>query len=158
MRAVRKSDHTLNIARKNSDKTHEDYGVPALTAADFDPASPATVEGTTKITYTIRVEERNADGNWVVATSGVGASLEISLASNDTDVISFDRHNDLADPGATPAVVVANAVTEMVAASSGIATYEFDQRHVNEAYGQTSVTASADGAEGTSFVIGVAAP
>ncbi len=158
LRAVRKSDHTLNIARKNSDKTHDDYNVPALTAADFDPASPAPTEGAGIITYTIRVEERNADGNWVVATGGVGASLVISLASNDTDVISLDRHNDLADPGATPPVVVANAVTDMVTASSGLATYSFDQRHVNTAYGQTSVTASADGAEGTSFVIGVAAP
>ena len=160
LRAVRKSDHTLNIARKNSDKDHDDYNVPALTAADFTPPDPTAtgIEGNTAITYTIRVEERNDAGNWVVATTAPGLTLVISLESNDTDVISFDRHNDLADPGASPAVLVTNAVTDMVSASAGRATYTFDQRHVNTAYGQTSITASADGAEGTSFVIGVAAP
>ncbi|MCY3770631.1 MAG: Ig-like domain-containing protein [Gemmatimonadetes bacterium] len=155
LRAVRKSDYTLNIARKNTDKTHDDYGVPALTEANFNPAN--TLEGTTKITYTIRVEERNAEGNWVVATTDPGRTLAISLESNDTDVISFDRHNDLADPGASPAVEV-ETIRDMVTAAAGLATYEFDQRHVNTAYGETSVTATADGAESTSFVIGVAAP
>lgn len=158
LRAVRKTDYTLNIARKNSDKEHDDYNKPAQSVAAFDPTDPATVEGTTKITYTIRVEERNSDGNWVLATAEPGLTLTISLESNDPDVISFDRHNDLADPGATPPVVVANTITKGGDATSATLEYVFDQRHVGTDYGVTSITATADGAEGTSFEIGVAAP
>ena len=148
LRAVRKSDHTLNIARKNANEDHADYGKPAMAAADFDPADPAPVEGTTVVTYMIRVEMRNDDGNWVVAESGDGASLEISLATNNPAVIHFDHDNE----------TDTNDVSNMTTAASGLATYQFDQRHVGTAYGTTSISASADGAEGTSFVIGVAPP
>ncbi len=148
LRAVRKSDHTLNIARKNADKDHADYGKPAMAAANFDPTDSALVEGTTMVTYTIRVEMRNDDGNWVVAVKGGGEALEISLATNNPAVIHFDHDND----------TDTNDVSNMTTAASGLATYQFDQRHVGTAYGTTSISASADGAEGTSFVIGVAPP
>ena len=148
LRAVRKSDHTLNTARKNDDEDHADYGKPAMAADDFDPASPAPVEGTTMVTYTIRVEERNEDGNWVVDTDGAGSGLEITLATNNPAVIHFNHDND----------TDTNDVSNMTTASAGLATYQFDQRHVGTAYGTTSISASADGAEGTSFVIAVAPP
>ena len=160
LRVVRKTDHTLDIARKNSDKTHADYNKPALPAAAFihdaTTGDGVLAEGTSKITYTIRVEARNASGNWVLANANDGTALAsdltINLSSNDTDIISFERHNDVDDA----ANMVAKTAT--VAAASNTVTYQFDQRHVNTAYGVTSVTASADGAEGTSFLIGVAAP
>ena len=146
LRAVRKSDHTLNIARKNDDEDHADYGKPAMAANDFDPSG--LTEGTTMVSYTIRVEERNENGNWVLATTTPGTSLVITLATNNPAVIHFDYDGTGTD----------NDVSNVTTASGGWASYQFDQRHVGTAYGTTSIAASADGAEGTSFVIGVAPP
>ena len=156
LRAVRKSDHTLNIARKNSDEDHADYGKPGALPADF--TVPSTGEGSAMITYSIRVEGRNDDGNWVVAT--LSDELTISLSSNNPDVIHFDFEAREADTSVTPNVTAVEAVTNEVTASTSDAdpTYQFDHRHVGTEYGTTSITATADGAEGTSFVIAVAPP
>ena len=144
LRAVRKTDHTLNIARKNSDKDHADYNKPA--AAPTDGTFTVQTSGDSRIEYTIRVETRNSEGNWGLAT--LSDDLVITLASNNPDVIQF---------GFTDG---SNNISNMLTATSSDSdpTYVFDQRHVGKAYGTTSVTASADGAEGTSFVIAVAPP
>ena len=146
LRAVRKSDFVLNIARKNSDEDHADYNKPMMAADDYDPAVATVTEGTGKVTYTIRVEERNDEGNWVLTDDATGASLQITLATNNPAVIQFGYEHT----GGT------NDVSNMVTASNALATYQFDQRHVGTAYSTTSISASADGAEGTSFQIGVA--
>ena len=156
LRAVRKSDHTLNIARKNSDEDHADYGKPGSLPANFEV--PTTGEGAAMITYTIRLEERNEDGNWVLAT--ITDDLTISLASNDPDVIHFGFEAREADTSVTPNITAVAAVSDEVTATSSDAdpTYQFDHRHVGTEYGTTSITVTADGAEGTSFVIAVAPP
>ena len=67
---------------------------------------------------------------------------------------------DDADTSVTPNITAVAAVSDEVTASSTDAdpTYQFDHRHVGTEYGTTSITVTADGAEGTSFVIAVAAP
>ena len=156
LRVVRKSDHTLNIARLNSDKDHADYNKPGALPADF--VVPTSGEGTAMVTYTIRVEARNNEGNWILAT--LTDDLTISLSSNNPDVIHFDFEARVADTNVTPNITAVDAVTDEATASSSDAdpTYQFDHRHVGTEYGTTSITATADGAEGTSFVIGVAPP
>ena len=148
LRAVRKSDFVLNIARKNSNEDHADYNKPMMAADDYDPTAATVTEGTGKVTYTIRVEERNDDGNWVLTDDTDGAALQITLATNNPAVIQFGYEHTAGT----------NDVSNMVTAASALATYQFDQRHVGTAYSTTSISASADGAEGTSFEIGVAPP